>query len=147
MKKLLLLALLILGCAGSISSKEKTILKENFSIPNVNQNELFNMCIKWITIPSNNLNINKFEKTKIIGGGTFTLMTEDDELLGSNQVIEFLFNIQINGNNLNITYSDYAYLNGKDGENKTLEDRDLEKTVLYLQKFTQSFKKQISNKK
>ena len=43
MKRIHLIALLIFGCAGSLASKEKTLLNENFSIPNKNQNEIFNI--------------------------------------------------------------------------------------------------------
>ena len=67
MKKIPLIALLIFGCAGNLASKEETLLNENFSIPNKNQNELFNMCIQWISTPENNLNItkNKIAQTTI----------------------------------------------------------------------------------
>ena len=41
MKKIPIIALLIVGCAGNLASKEETIIKENFSIPNKNQNELW----------------------------------------------------------------------------------------------------------
>ena len=101
MKRIPLIALLIFGCAGSLASKEKTLLNENFSIPNKNQNEIFNMCIQWISIPENNLNITKFEKTRITGAGIFMPMQENDTLLKSKQIIEFIFNIQIDKNNIN----------------------------------------------
>jgi len=147
MKKIPLIVLLIIGCAGNLASKEETILNENFNIPNKNQNELFNMCIQWISIPSNNLKITKFEKTKIIGTGLFILINEDDKLLGNKQTIEFIFNIQIEGNDINITYSDYIYLNSENGKNNMLGENDLKEAMLYLQKFTQTFKKHLSNKK
>ena len=147
MKKIPLIALLIFGCAGNLASKEETLLNENFSIPNKNQNELFNMCIQWISIPENNLNITKFEKTRITGTGIYMPMQENDTLLKSKQIIEFVFNIQIDENNINIIYSDYVYLSSGTGKNNVLVDSDLDKTTLYLQKFTQSFKKHILNTK